>query len=69
MLVVQDLLAFAMHGACDLFETLWQQACQTLGARIRLFEHIRPITGHLVFPIWEALSSTLMTGIPPPQRS
>ncbi len=69
VLAVLNLLAFTMHGACDLFETLWQQARTTLGARIRLFEHIRSITGYLVFPTWEALFNMLITGIPPPQRS
>ena len=51
-----------------LFEAMWQQARTTLGARIRPFEHIRSITGYLVFPTWEALFDTLITGIPPPQR-
>ena len=63
-----NLLAFMLHGACDLFEAMWQQARKTLGARIRLFEHIRSITGYLVFPTWEALFDTHITGIPPPQR-
>ena len=67
LLLVMNLLAFMLHGACDLFETMWQQARKTLGARIRLFEHIRSITGYHVFPTWEALFNTLITGIPPPQ--
>ena len=44
VLVVLNLLAFALHAACDLAETQWQQARQRLGARIRVFEHLRTIT-------------------------
>ena len=50
VLVVLNLLAFALHAACDLAETQWQQARQRLGARIRLFEHLRTITAYQVFP-------------------
>ena len=63
-----NLLAFTLHGACDVFEAMWQQDRKTLGARIRLFEHIRSITGYHLFPTWESLFNMLITGIPPPQR-
>ncbi len=53
--------AFAMHGVRDLFEIPWQQARRTLGARVRLFEYIRSIAGHLVCATWEALFNTLVT--------
>ena len=36
VLVVLNLLAFALHTACDLTETLWQQARQRLSTRQRL---------------------------------
>ena len=36
VLAVLNLLAFALHAACDLTETLWQQARQRLGARARM---------------------------------
>ncbi len=67
VLVVLNLLAFALHAACDLTETLWQQARQRLGARARLFEHLRSITCYRVFPSWTAIMSLLATGGPPPQ--
>ena len=56
-----------MHGVCDPFEVPWQQARKTPGAPIRLFGHIRSITGFLVFPAREALFNTLITGVRPPQ--
>ena len=58
-----NLLAFMLHGACDLFETMWQQARKTFGARIGLFEHIQSITGYPALPTWEALCNSLFTGI------
>ena len=67
VLVVLNLLAFALHSACDLTETLWQQARQRLGARARLFEHLRSITCYQLFPSWTALMALLATGTPPPQ--
>ena len=67
MLVSLNLLAFAMHNACDLIESLWTQARATAGARQRLFEHLRSITAYLVFAGWTELVTTLVTGIPPPQ--
>ncbi len=56
VLVVLNLLAFALHGACELAETLWQRA------RRRLFEHPRTVTEYQVFPDWNALLSLLATG-------
>ena len=66
LLVVLNLLAFAMHNACDLIDPRWQAAKQTLSARYRLFEHIRSITTYLVFPSWDSLLRTILTGVPPP---
>jgi hypothetical protein len=63
VLVSRNLLAFAMHNACDLIESLWTQARATTGARQRLFEHLRSITAYLVFAGWTELVTTL----PPPQ--
>ena len=67
ILVVLNLLAFAMHNACDLAEGLWQDGRQKVGARIRLFEHIRSISVYLVFPSWTSLMRTIRTGRPPRQ--
>ena len=61
-LVVLNLLAFALHGACELAETLWQRARRRLGTRRRLFEHLRTVTEYQVFPDWNALLSLLATG-------
>ena len=55
MLVVLNLLAFSLHAACELVETLWQQARERLGARMRLFEHLRTVTEYHTFPDWNAL--------------
>jgi hypothetical protein len=66
LLVSLNLLAFAMHNACDLREELWQKARERLGARARLFEHIRSITAYHLFPSWHSLIRTIFTGVPPP---
>ncbi len=67
VLVVLNLLAFALHTACDLAEALWRQARQRLGTRSRLFEHLRTVTEYQVFPNWNALMVLLATGGPAAQ--
>ncbi len=67
VLVSLNLLAFALHTACDLMEALWQRARRRLGSRVRMFEHLRTITCYQVFPSWDSLVSLLATGLPPPQ--
>ena len=62
MLATLNLIAFALHTACDLVESLWQQARQRLGARRRLFEHLRTVTEYRVFADWNALFRLLATG-------
>ena len=62
VLVVVNLLAFALHAACELAEDLWQRARQRLGTRYRLFEHLRTVTEYRVFPSWTALMTLLATG-------
>jgi hypothetical protein len=69
VLVALNLLAFAIHNACTLMEPTWQAAWQLLGARTRLFEHIRTITAYLVFPSWDSLFRSIRTGVPPPQTA
>jgi len=66
VLVALNLLAFAMHNACDLIAERWRQARARLGARARLFEHIRSITAYHLFPSWNSLLRTIITGLPPP---
>lgn len=65
-LVALNLLAFAMHNACDLLAGPWQQARRKPGARNRLFTHIWSITAYHVFRSWHALMRTIITGVPPP---
>ena len=65
VLVALNVLAFALHTACELAETLWLQARLRLGARQRLFEHLRSITAYQVFPTWNALMTLLATGHAP----
>jgi hypothetical protein len=67
LLVVLNLLAFAMHNACDLLEYRWQKARESVGARSRLFAHIWSITAYHVFPSWASLMRTIVSGVPPPQ--
>ena len=62
VLVVLNLLAFALHTACDLAEALWQQARKRLGTRCRLFEHLRTLTEYQAFPDWSAPMTLLATG-------
>ena len=62
VLVVLNLLAFSLHSACELAETLWQSARRRLGTRRRLFEHLRTVTEYRVFPDWNDLLSLLATG-------
>ena len=62
VLVVLNLLAFALHTTCELAETLWQQARQRLGTRARLFEHLRTVTEYQVFPSWTTPMTLLATG-------
>lgn len=69
LLVALNLLAFAMHNACDLTEERWQKAREKLGARNRLFIHIWSITAYHIFPSWGALMRTIMTGVPPPKAA
>lgn len=66
LLVVLNLLAFAMHNACDLIENQWRMARERLGARARLFEHLRSITAYHLFSSWHSLMRTILTGVPPP---
>jgi len=67
VLVVLNLLAFALHTACELAESLWRRARQRLGTRARLFEHLRTLTEYQVFPDWNALIGLLATGGPAAQ--
>ncbi len=61
-----NLLAFAVHTACDCLEQIWSDARTAKRARKRFFEHLRTITAYLVFPNWDTLMQTLIDSKPPP---
>ncbi len=61
-----NLLAFAVHTACDCLEQIWSDARTAKRARKRFFEHLRTITAYLVFPDWDTLMQTLIDSKPPP---
>ena len=62
VLVILNLLAFSLHTACELAETLWQHARERLGTRMRLFEHLRTVTEYHTFSDWTALMGLLANG-------
>jgi hypothetical protein len=64
-----NLLAFAIHTACELAEEPWRRALQEQGRRTRFFENLRSITSFLVFPSWDDLLATLAFARPPPAPS
>ena len=66
MFAAMNLLAFAIHTACDCLEQLWTRARTAKRARTRFFEHIRTITAYLVFPDWRTLMQTMIDSKPPP---
>ena len=64
VLVVLNLLAFALHGAGGLIEIAWRVA--RAGTRIGLFQALRVLTIYQLFPSWDDLFTLLTTD--PPQR-
>ncbi len=49
VLLVHNLLAFAMHTACNLAETAWQDARQPAGSRDWMFRQLQVIAASVVF--------------------
>lgn len=66
VLATLNLLAFAMHAACDLAQGLWRQARERLGPRMRFFHTLQALTSYLVFSSWRELLETLAFARPPP---
>ena len=62
-----NLLAFGLHTACELAESLWRQARGRLGTRRHLFEQLRTVTECQTFPDRSALMVLLATGGPAAQ--
>ncbi len=61
VLVTLNLLAFALHTACDLTETQWQAARARAGTRTALFQALRVLTIYHLFPSWNHLFTLLTT--------
>lgn len=66
LLATMIFLAFAFHTLCDLADKTWRKARDVIGPRRRFFEDLRTITRYLVFPDWQTLIRTMITGEPPP---
>jgi hypothetical protein len=66
ILVSLNLLAFAIHTACDIADDLWRAARTKLGPRYNFFSKLAGITAFLIFPAWEDLLLTLAFAKPPP---
>ncbi len=69
LLVVFNLLAFAVHGACRLAEHLWRLALKRFSAKNQLFSHLWLLTAYHLFKNWNSLFSTICSGKPPPPFS
>ena len=55
VLLVLNLIAFAMHTACDLGEELWMRCRDKWGARKRMFDALRSVTTLYIYGDWSAL--------------
>ena len=67
LFAAMNLLAFAFHCVCDIFERQWQDARTAMGSRARFFMHLHTITAYLVFPNWDVFLQTIITSEPPPE--
>ncbi len=59
VLLVLNLLAFAMHTACDLAEKHWQKARTVCGTRDWMFRNLQVLTARFVFDDWKRLMQVL----------
>jgi len=66
LLVVMNLLAFSMHSACRLTSLLWQEAEAVFSAKNRLFIDLWTLCKYHLFPSWQVLFKTIISGVPPP---
>ena len=67
VLVVLNLLAFALHTAARLAVLAWREAVIARGATYRFFEHLRTLTVYVVFQDWDhLLRSIAAAAIRPP---
>jgi len=65
-LAALNLLAFAIHTACDIADQLWRAAREKLGPRYNFFSKLGAITAYLIFTSWDDLLLTLAFAKPPP---
>ena len=59
VLLVLNMLAFAMHTACDLAEKHWQKAREVCGTRDWMFRSLQVLTARFVFDDWQRLMQVL----------
>ena len=55
VLLVLNLLACAMHTACDPAEKVWQDAWQAAGGRNWIFRQLQVLAARIVFESWTSL--------------
>jgi len=67
LLVTLNLLAFAIHTACDLAEEVWRLARSKAGSRMRFFNRLAAITEFLIFQDWDEFLETLAFTRTPPR--
>ena len=66
VLVALNLLAFAMHTACEIADELWRLARQKHGSRSQFFNTLAAVTTFLIFPSWEDFLQTIAFVKAPP---
>ena len=59
VLLVLNLLAFALHTACDLAEKHWQKARTACGTRDWMFRNLQVLAARFVFDDWKRLMQVL----------
>jgi len=55
LFAAMNMLAFAIHTACDCLEDLWSKPARPRAPANASSKHIRTITAYLVFPDWQTL--------------
>ena len=58
VLVMLNLLAFAMHTMCGIVDELWRLARQKHGSRSQFFNMIATLTAFLIFASWQDFLET-----------
>ena len=66
LFAAMNLPAFAFHTACDCLEMPWQQAREAIGTRARFFQDLHTLCAYVLFPTWNSLMITLISGKAPP---